>query len=138
MFQHVLVLSNTNLSVAVTGSDPDTVRYFISKFEPRHTYQNCLSAAAHGNVQVVETLIDNGFDIDCDGGSPIDPFDFNASSSPLLAAASAGNEAVVKLLLEKGALTWKRDSHGNTAADRAAENGHLEIGGYIRKTPSQW
>ena len=48
--------------------------------------------------------------------------------SPLLWATENGHEAVVKLLLEKGAeLDAKDDSLGRTLLWRAAENGHEAV-----------
>ncbi|MBE3049891.1 ankyrin repeat domain-containing protein, partial [Candidatus Bathyarchaeota archaeon] len=57
---------------------------------------------------------------------------------PLLSAAENGHEAIVKLLLEKGAYIEAKDSSGWTPLLSAAENGHeaivkllLEKGAYI-------
>jgi ankyrin repeat protein len=49
------------------------------------------------------------------------------NQSSLSKAASYGNEAVVKLLLEKGAEPESEDSDGRTSLLRAAENGHKAV-----------
>jgi hypothetical protein len=132
LFQHGLVVSDNILSMAITKADPDTVQYLVSKFDPGHTYSNgaLISAACFNNTRVVEILIDSGMDVNCEVAIT-DHFDFRASAFPLGAAAGAGNGDVVKLLVERGALKENRDSHGRTAADRAVENGHLEIAEFL-------
>ena len=56
----------------------------------------------------------------------IDPKD-SYRRTPLSWAAENGHEAVVKLLLEKGADLESRDSTGRTPLSRAAENGHEAV-----------
>ncbi len=48
--------------------------------------------------------------------------------TPLMAAAWAGADEIVALLLELGADAARRDGQGRTAADLAFENGHADLG----------
>jgi len=47
--------------------------------------------------------------------------------TPLMLAASNGNEDAVEMLISKGADVTAADSEGKSAFDHALENGHREI-----------
>jgi hypothetical protein len=47
--------------------------------------------------------------------------------TPLMAAAAGGHEAVVELLLERGADPAQRDGQGRAAAAHARAAGHLDL-----------
>jgi ankyrin repeat protein len=47
--------------------------------------------------------------------------------TPLMAAAAGGHEAVVELLLERGADPARRDGQGRAAAAHARAAGHLDL-----------
>jgi ankyrin repeat protein len=51
----------------------------------------------------------------------------NSGNTPLSMAARYKHEAVVKLLLEKGADVESKDDNGNTPLSLAAEKGHEAI-----------
>lgn len=51
----------------------------------------------------------------------------NAGRTPLSHAAENGHEAVINLLLEKGAEVDLKDNSGRTPLSWAAENGHKTL-----------
>ncbi len=65
------------------------------------------------------------------------PADINGVTStgetPLHLAAKAGNEEMVRTLIEAGALVDLPDRHGWTALAIATKNGHLQISDYLLK-----
>jgi hypothetical protein len=75
-------------------------------------------ASESGLLTCVSDLLGWGIDIDIEGGR----FKF-----ALIAAASQGHEAVVRLLLEHGADIGAKGDDGRTALHEAAENGHEAV-----------
>lgn len=61
-----------------------------------------------------------------DQGSPVDPTD-DTNSSPLMLAASAGREDVVKLLLDKGADVNRKTKRGQSSLHYACSKGHIQV-----------
>jgi uncharacterized protein len=117
-------------------------------------------AAANGHVAVVEFLHAKGADVnaqDTDGqtalmyatrGSDIPTVEFllkhgaevNAQSSKrgftaLTIAAGVGNVELVHLLLDHGADRNLAESDGNTAVDRARQNGHPAVATLLQDSP---
>lgn len=136
LFRQGVVMSKRLLNVAAQKTDPDTMRYLVSKSSLQELEKsNALLVAAHSNGRVIEVLLDSGMNINAEVAAT-DPFDFSASTTPLHNAAQVGNMEAVKLLLERGASWTKRDNQRKTAADRAEENGHQEVADFIRK--SEW
>ncbi len=78
-----------------------------------------IEAVIEGHKDMVELFLGNDADIDMQGGE--------MSSTALMVASSKGNEAMIKLLLDKGADPNLRDIHGNTALDRAKHARHRAI-----------
>ncbi|WP_149535254.1 ankyrin repeat domain-containing protein [Siccirubricoccus phaeus] len=74
-------------------------------------------AARHGRVAVLRLLLQAG-GVAQPEGDPAGP------PTALMAAAAAGQEEAVALLLEHGADPALRDRQGRTAADLAAAAGH--------------
>jgi ankyrin repeat protein len=72
--------------------------------------------AGKGNLTIANLLIDAGADVNLADNDGI---------TPLMEAARSGSEAMVQLLLEKGAVKNAKDSHGHTAAD-IAEKKHRD------------
>ena len=78
-----------------------------------------LAAARAGEVERVRALLPPAGNPEEDGapGAP-------GGVTPLMAAAAAGHEAVVELLLARGADAAKRDARGRRAAAYARAGGH--------------
>lgn len=75
-------------------------------------------AAAHGHLEIVRHLLEQGADIDAQ---------YNAGNTPLIVASWHGHLAVVKLLLDQGADVHTKNVGGDDALAWAAEHGHLDI-----------
>lgn len=75
-----------------------------------------LSACEHGEAPVVQTLLDEGTDVDCE--------DDEAEITPLQTAAANGHDHIVRLLLMRGAALNKANSYGWTPLMHASRNGH--------------
>lgn len=74
-----------------------------------------LQAALKGDVQTVQTLLQQGADSN-----------FGFVKTPLQEAATSGQKAVIPLLLDAGANINARTKYGETALSLAAHGGHLE------------
>ena len=81
-----------------------------------------LAAARAGDVERVRALLPPAGNPEEDGapGAP-------GGVTPLMAAAAAGHEAVVELLLARGADAAKRDAQGHSAAHHARAAGHAHL-----------
>ncbi|MDN3565745.1 ankyrin repeat domain-containing protein [Paeniroseomonas aquatica] len=77
-------------------------------------------AACHGHLAVLRLLLDRG----AMGAAEGDP---REAPTALMAAAGAGQQEAVALLLEHGADPALRDPVGRTAADHATEAGHADL-----------
>ena len=78
-----------------------------------------LAAARAGDAAQVRALVPPA-------GSPEEegPPDAPGGVTPLMAAAAGGHEAVVEMLLARGADAAKRDARGRRAAAHARSGGH--------------
>ncbi|KAF4548471.1 Ankyrin repeat-containing protein 24 [Elsinoe fawcettii] len=84
-------------------------------------YTALMRAAKEGFATTVRVLLDNGADVNAQGG------EFGNDGNALNAAAIRGHLEVVKLLLDKGAnVNGPVDWYGN-ALHAAAHGGHLEV-----------
>ena len=85
-------------------------------------------AAQHGHAEIVQLFLDNGEDpnrYNPDGNHP--------HSTPLHQAALAGHEAVVRLLVDRGALLNIQDTiYQSTPLGWAIHGGQKEIENYLR------
>lgn len=77
-------------------------------------------AARHGHLAVLRLLLERGAMEAAEG-------DAQAAPTALMAAAGAGQQDAVALLLEHGADPALRDAAGRTAADHATEAGHGDL-----------
>ena len=78
-----------------------------------------LAAAGCGDIEALEKLRPAAGDMTA--------FDGPGGVTPLMVAASAGHEAVVELLLERGSDPAQRDDQGRSAAERARKAGHPHL-----------
>ncbi|KAF0328638.1 pfs domain-containing protein [Colletotrichum asianum] len=82
-------------------------------------YADALQDAAwRGHIDIVTTLIDEGADVNAEGGQ---------HETALHAASSRGWREVAAILLAKGARTDKQDPYGFYPLQLAIQNGHQEI-----------
>ena len=81
-----------------------------------------LAAARAGDAALIRSLVP------CCGSPEEDgPPDAPGGVTPLMAAAAGGHEAVVEVLLERGADAAKRDAQGRSAAAHARAAGHPHL-----------
>jgi ankyrin repeat protein len=86
--------------------------------QDRHGY-----AAAEGQVDAVQLLLDRGVDVNQR---------YNHNLTALMWAAGYGKSDCLKLLLERGADPKLKDDRGKTAADIAAEQGYQAVAAMLR------
>ena len=86
-------------------------------------------AADHGHIEIVRMLLDAGED-----PNRYNPPGGHSHTTPLHQAAGAGHEAVVRLLVERGArLDMKDILWQGTPAGWAEYGGKAEIAAYLRE-----
>ena len=93
-----------------------------------------MSAALGGQEAYVRKLLQIGSDPNA-VLYPDDSPDTPCGTTALMLAAQQGHENIVHLLIQAGAFPQLRNSEGNTAADRARENGHANIADYLNALP---
>src|SRR5205814_1539407 len=93
-------------------------RYSHSCPQPNTTLLYVVSR--YGLFSVVIAILDSEDNVDTESKD-------QGGQTALHWAAWNGHEAVVKLLLEKGAEPESKDQDGQTALHRAAENGHKAV-----------
>ena len=91
-------------------------------------------AAMLGSMEVVEALL-KAIPAGDGGGGKVKKVDLadDTQSTSLMHAASFGHGDVVNRLLVAGANPAKKNRDGHTAADIAAERGHVELADIIRQ-----
>lgn len=96
--------------------------------DPESRHRALALAAQHGHVEVLRLLLDAGED-----PNRYNPEGIHAHSTPLHQAVLAGHEAVVRLLVERGArLDIKDTSHQGTPLGWAVYAGQTGIEKYLR------
>ena len=112
------------------GQLGDTARLLPSADVERQRMALAL-ACAHGHVRVTQLLLDAGVD-----PSHYNPDGFHSHSTPLHQAVWANHEAVVRLLVERGARLDIRDLlYGGTPLGWAEHGQRTEIAEYLRSRP---
>lgn len=88
-----------------------------------------MRAAARGDAAQVTALVAAGADVNLAHAE--------VRLTPLMFAAYFGHDAVVQLLLEKGARANTKDAAGASAADWAAQGGHQAVAGRLTGAGAQ-
>lgn len=86
--------------------------------EQARELQNLFDACSQGKINVVISLLDNGFDVNATDEDDV---------SALQLAAANGQEQVVRLLLVRGAAVDQANLTGWTPLLQAARNGHTSV-----------
>lgn len=101
----------------------------LATASPKERHWALALAAQFGHVEMVRSLLDAGEDPD-----RYNPLGAHSHSTPLHQAAGAGHEAVVHLLIERGAqLDLKDVLWQGTPADWAGHEGKTELAELLRK-----
>lgn len=104
------------------------VRRLLPAAAPDDRHRAMALAAQHGHVDVVRMLLDEGED-----PNRYNPEGNHAHSTPLHQAVFAGKDAVVRLLVERGARLDVRDTiYDGTPLGWAEHCGQPEIAAYLR------
>jgi ankyrin repeat protein len=77
-----------------------------------------IAAARGGDIEGLQALIAEGFDIDCE---------LKYGATALMLAAARGQEEIVKILVAAGAKVNRRNKFGATPLLEAAEKGHVSV-----------
>ena len=88
-----------------------------------------MRAAARGDAAQVTTLVAAGADVNLAHAE--------VRLTPVMFAAYFGHDAVVQLLLEKGARANAKDGAGASAVDWAAQGGHQAVAARLTKAGGQ-
>ena len=112
------------------GSLGDTARLLPAADADRQ-HKALVLACMHGHARIAQLLLDTGVE-----ASRYNPEGFHAHSTPLHQAVWAGHEAVVRLLVERGARLDIRDTiYGGTPLDWAEHGQRTGIAEYLRGRP---
>jgi ankyrin repeat protein len=77
-----------------------------------------IAAARSGDVETINSLVAEGFDIDCE---------LKYGATALMLAAAKGQEDVVRVLAQAGAKINRRNRFGATPLLEASEKGHVAV-----------
>jgi hypothetical protein len=117
-----------DLPAAAALGLPDDARRLLPSANSEERHLALSSASNFGHVKIVQLLLDAGED-----PNRYNPVGGHSHTTPLHQAALGGHEAVVRLLVERGARLDMKDIlwHG-TPADWAQHAGKTEIESYLR------
>jgi len=116
------------LPVAAALNDVELVRRLLATATKRERHLALAMASQIGWIDVMRVLLEAGED-----PNRYNPLGGHSHTTPLHQAALIGNEALVRLLLERGADVTMRDlMWGGSPADWARHEGHAELEAYLR------
>lgn len=107
------------LEAAAHGDHEIVERLLDGQTDSRSLHESFRTAAGGGHLAVCDLLLRAGAMVDAAGGDEGD--------TPLMLAAAGGHAAVVKLLLANGANIGKGNLLGLTALEHAHRAGHVQI-----------
>jgi len=117
-----------NLAVAAGLGRLADAEQLLPSADPESRHRALALAAQHGHVEIVRLLLDSGED-----PSRYNPDGNHPHSTPLHQAIWAGHDAVVRLLVERGArLDMKDTVYQGTPLGWAIYGGKTEIEKYLR------
>lgn len=121
--ERTAVNGNTALMMAAFKRDGETTRALLDKGakvnQPGWTALHY--AAAGGDDKIAQLLIERGAQIDALSPRP------TGAITPLMMAAREGHDAMVRLLLARGAKPGLKNTEGFTAAQLARQAGHDKL-----------
>jgi len=115
----LLVLAWLGAGVAVTGCNNKTVEVGKMNAADLPSEDQGMALAASGDLNKVKSLVEANPDVVKQRG--------DKQRTMLHAAASNNQTAVVSYLLQKGADPTISDDNGETPADAARQEGHLDL-----------
>ena len=116
------------LPVAAALNNVDEVRRLVGTATKQERHVAVAMASQIGRIDVVRVLLDSGED-----PNRYNPLGGHSHTTPLHQAALIGNDALVKLFVERGADPNMRDLMWNgTPADWARHEGHAEVEAFLR------
>jgi ankyrin repeat protein len=119
---------NDSLPAAAGLGRADEVRRLLPSADAEARHKALALAALHGQVDALRLLLDAGED-----PNRFNPEGNHAHSTPLHQAALAGHEAVVRLLVERGARLDVKDAiYRSTPLGWALHGGRAEIAEFLR------
>lgn len=122
-----------DLPVAAALGQLDDARSLLTHATPEERHLALTLAADLGHVEIVRLLLDAGED-----PNRYNPIGGHSHTTPLHQAAGAGHQAVVRLLVQRGAkLDIKDILWEATPADWARHAGHANIEAYLRAQERQ-
>jgi ankyrin repeat protein len=117
-----------NIAAAAGLGRLEDAKRLLATANPASQHRALALAAQHGHVQIVRLLLDAGED-----PNRYNPAGNHAHSTPLHQAVLAGHEAVVRLLVDRGARLDVQDTiHRGTPLGWAIYGGQTEIEKYLR------
>jgi ankyrin repeat protein len=117
-----------HLAAAAGLNGLDEAKALLTAAGPEERHRALALAAHHGHVEIVRLLLDAGED-----PNRYNPEGMHSHGTPLHHAAGSGYDAVVRLLVDRGARGDARDKIWNGTPRRWAEHGgHSAVADYLR------
>lgn len=112
--KHLIQDLGADVNQIDSGRDDNTP--YGSKWTPLHV------ASKKGYYEIIETLIENGADIECMTTSGF---------TPLMIASYSDHVGAIEMLLDKGAKVYNKGINGKTALMYASQKGHIKVIGIL-------